>query len=447
MILAEIEICHSRPIAPTRRVAVGRTHLPCDPAPGFGGVLLGAICARFVIELDKAAVPELLSLSHEVELGRRVAQPRLRHRFQQDRVGLSRSWQRLHAGDEEMTVQFDASKAAPAQLVLGAVYAAGAAPFGVRPLVMTAVRKGLAWRGDVGHELLSIGSRFWHLLPLFLILSIGLGLLFRKAAREGAASASAQFVLLLMLFGFLLTLGSELFRIVDLFNNRMNTVFKFYYQAWALLSVGGAFSLYYWGSRRAGLGKVARWGWSALIGAIVVVIAAAFMFVPAAAYSKAERFDPSPTLNAFAAYQIRWPREYEAVQWLQREAERGSVIVEAVPLGADGRPQGDYDPLVSRISRITGLPTVLGWPGHEHQWRGDPFDPIAERARDVDAIYRGQDLVEAQRALDRYDVTYVIVGDLERRTYGPEVMDRFAAFMDIAYENEGVVIYTSRASS
>lgn len=165
MILAEIEICHSRPIAPTRRVAVGRTHLPCDPGPGFGGVLLGAICARFVIELDKAAVPELLSLSHEVELGRRVAQPRLRHRFQQDRVGLSRSWQRLHAGDEKMTVQFDASKAAPAQLVLGAVYAAGAAPFGVRPLVMTAVRKGLAWRGDVGHELLShLAGRFGSLM-------------------------------------------------------------------------------------------------------------------------------------------------------------------------------------------------------------------------------------------------------------------------------------------
>ena len=320
------------------------------------------------------------------------------------------------------------------------------------PLVPFAIWAGIqlgigVYEGSVGHELLSIGSRFWHLLPLFLILSIGLGLLFRKAAREGAASASAQFVLLLMLFGFLLTLGSELFRIVDLFNNRMNTVFKFYYQAWVLLSVGGAFSLYYWGSRRAGLGKAARWGWSALIAAIVVVIAAAFMFVPAAAYSKAERFDPSPTLNAFVAYQNRWPQEYEAVRWLQREAERGSVIVEAVPLGADGRPQGDYDPLVSRISRMTGLPAVLGWPGHEHQWRGDPFDPIAERARDVDTIYRGQDLVEAQRALDRYDVTYVIVGDLERRTYGPEVVDRFAAFMDIAYENEGVVIYTSRASS
>ncbi len=171
------------------------------------------------------------------------------------------------------------------------------------------------------------------------------------------------------------------------------------------------------------------------------------MFVPAAAYSKAQRFDPSPTLNALTAYQDRWPREYEAVRWLQREAERGSVIVEAVPLGPDGRPQGDYDPLVSRISRMTGLPAVLGWPGHEHQWRGDPFDPIAERARDVDTIYRGQDLVEAQRALDRYDVTYVIVGDLERRTYGLEVADRFAAFMDIAYENDGVVIYTSRASS
>ena len=165
VILAELEICHSRPIAPTRRVAVGRTQLPFDPAPGFGGVLLGAICARFAVELDDDLVPDLMTLTHEVELGRGVPQPRLRHRFQHDRIGLTRSWQRLHAGNDDMTVQFDSSRAAPAQLVLGAVYAAGAAQFGLRPLVMTAVRKGLAWRGDIGPELLShLANRFGSLM-------------------------------------------------------------------------------------------------------------------------------------------------------------------------------------------------------------------------------------------------------------------------------------------
>ena len=153
MILAEIEICHSRPIAPTRRVALGRNRLPCDPAPGFGGILLGAICARFGPELDDELLPDLVALSHEVEWGRRIPQPRLRHRFQKDRVGLTRSWQRLVTDGDTLSVDFDSEKAAPAQLVLAAVYAAGTAARSGRPAVTDAIRKGLAWNGDVGSEL------------------------------------------------------------------------------------------------------------------------------------------------------------------------------------------------------------------------------------------------------------------------------------------------------
>jgi hypothetical protein len=161
VLLAELEICHSRPIAPTRRVAVGRSVLPCDPAPGFGGILLGAICARLVADIDEDLLPDLLMLSHELESGLPIPQPRLRHRFQQDRVGLARSWQRLHGEDGSMTVQLDSSRAAPAQLVLGAVYAAGALPGRIRPSVMDAVRRGLAWSGDVGPDLFaSLAGRF-----------------------------------------------------------------------------------------------------------------------------------------------------------------------------------------------------------------------------------------------------------------------------------------------
>ena len=52
MLLAELEIWHSRPIAPTRRIALGRLILPVDPVPGFGGVLLGAVIASHAPEID-----------------------------------------------------------------------------------------------------------------------------------------------------------------------------------------------------------------------------------------------------------------------------------------------------------------------------------------------------------------------------------------------------------
>ena len=40
MLLAELEVWHSRPVTPTRRVSLGHLVLPVDPTPGFGGLLL-----------------------------------------------------------------------------------------------------------------------------------------------------------------------------------------------------------------------------------------------------------------------------------------------------------------------------------------------------------------------------------------------------------------------
>ncbi len=297
--------------------------------------------------------------------------------------------------------------------------------------------------GAITESLLSIGSRAWQLLPLFIILALALTLLFRRASRDRPHSSSVQFALLLIVFGFLLLMGAELFHISDFFGNRMNTVFKFYYQSWALLSVPAAFALYYWVAQPANGRLAKRAAIPLMAGGFAVVIAAAFVYVPAALYSKTDGFGPPPTLDGLRAAARRDPGEFEAVRWLGDRAPRGSVIVEASP-GRDGRPIGDYDPSISRVSQRTGVPTIIGWPGHEHQWRGNPFDPIAERYRIVETIYRDGDSQQIRQALDSFDVTYVIVGGLERRTYGQEVAQRFAGFMDIAFSNDSVLIYGRR---
>lgn len=157
MLLAELEVYHSRPIAPTRRVALGNSTLPCEPAPGFGGLLLGAVAARFAMDLDPDDMPDIVALTHELEAGRRIPQPRLRHRFQDDRVGLTHSAHRLHRDEETdaMRLQFTTHKGAPSQQVLGAVYAAGTLPGAARGVVLAAVRRGLTWTGDIGPALLA----------------------------------------------------------------------------------------------------------------------------------------------------------------------------------------------------------------------------------------------------------------------------------------------------
>ena len=151
MLLAELEVFHSRPIAPTRRVALGVTVLPTSPAPGFGGLLLGGIVASFIADVDPDLLDELTRLTHQVEAGQRIPQPRLRHRFQDDRVGLTKCPHRLIGTGEELIFEIHDSVAAEPN-VLAAVYAAGRLTPDVRPAVMSAIRRAMHWRAELGPE-------------------------------------------------------------------------------------------------------------------------------------------------------------------------------------------------------------------------------------------------------------------------------------------------------
>lgn len=152
MILAELEVFHSRPVAPTRRVALGERRLPVDPPPGFGGILLGGVVAAHLPGIDLDLLNDLHRLTLQLEHGQRIAQPRLRHRLQTDRIGLTCSALRLRGDGSSLRFDFE-DRAAPEQYVLAAVYAAGELDHAVRPAVMDTVRRGLQWRGPVGPDL------------------------------------------------------------------------------------------------------------------------------------------------------------------------------------------------------------------------------------------------------------------------------------------------------
>lgn len=154
MNLAELEVFHSRPIAPTRRVALGHLNLPVTPAPGFGGILLAGIVAAHMEELDPELFDDLHRLTLQLQEGERIPQPRLRHRFQHDRVGLTRSVHRLVGAGEDLEFEFEA-KGAAAQHILAAVYAAGQLPLAARGRVMGAIRKGMRWSGALDREFVS----------------------------------------------------------------------------------------------------------------------------------------------------------------------------------------------------------------------------------------------------------------------------------------------------
>lgn len=153
MLLAELEIRHSRPVAPTRRVALGELYLPADPAPGFGGLLLAAVVGAHVSALDDDELEELGRLLDDLERGGRVPQPRLRHRFQVDTIGLDRSRHRLEGDGESLELDLD-DHGSPLPNVLGAAYAASLLSFRARPSVFRLVRRATRWDGQGSDGLL-----------------------------------------------------------------------------------------------------------------------------------------------------------------------------------------------------------------------------------------------------------------------------------------------------
>ena len=241
------------------------------------------------------------------------------------------------------------------------------------------------------------------------------------------------YVLTLVGIGLLLTLGVEFVYIKDTFGTRMNTVFKLYYQAWVILAVSAAYGVFYVRHRLSGVGRVA---WSVALGVLVV----ASMFYPLAAiYARTEGFRTSPTLDGTAWVQQFEPDAYAAIEWLKQNTDGSSVVLEAT---GGSYWVGTYH---GRVSAFSGRATVLGWGGHELQWRGN-YDEPGKREPDIAAIYQSLDVAAVQSLLEKYDIDYVYLGSVERQKYGlsPQQVDKFGRFMDRVFSQGDVVIYERR---
>jgi Uncharacterized membrane protein len=283
-----------------------------------------------------------------------------------------------------------------------------------------------------------------------------------------AANRAYVFTLLCGVAAFTVIAGCELFFLKDIFaaggSQRMNTIFKFYFQAWALLSLAAAAGLYYiWDcfwpaySLRAWLrwcqrGAVALWGM-----ALLLLIAAALVYplvAPSVRLARIDVWHPQPYLAtnfdldgltymescAPPICDFATDGDYKAIRWLNAHITGAPVIVEA--LGDDYRYNG-------RVSTFTGLPTLMGWVGHEEQWRinwlnaqgTDHWSIFNRRVRDIEKIYTSPSADVVLSLMTHYHVQYLYVGPYEYKKYNGEHLERYGTFMQMVYDDDGVFIY------
>lgn len=243
---------------------------------------------------------------------------------------------------------------------------------------------------------------------------------------EDAGLRANGFVLLLVLVGIGLALFPEFFYLRDQFGTRMNTIFKFYFQVWILWGLAAAYaSTELWRRLRGWGGAVFRLGWAVLI---LMALCYPAVMLP---YKMGM---PGKAVSELTLDGIDYLRKYDAdelaaYQWLAQSPY--GVVSEAIG--------GSYQTEFARVSAHTGLPTVLGWGGHEAQWRGGS-EEMGSRDPDIAALYQTRDWNEAKSIINRYQIRYIYIGPSELRTYRVEEA-KFAANLVRVFKNSSVVIY------
>jgi len=276
-------------------------------------------------------------------------------------------------------------------------------------------------------------------LFLTALLSVTVSILIPRSAPDDEAQGnrlddSTAFVLWMILTGALLTLGPEFVYLRDNFQQRLNTIFKFYYATWILWGVASAYAAHVIFENS---GRIRR---AAFAITLVVLLFAGLIYPALAIPNKTGIFNRSaldvpPTLDGLAFVQRRAPADFAAIQWLKQNAEPDAIILEAV-----GGAYSSY----GRVSAMTGLQTVIGWANHERQWRGERYDEFAGgREESVREIYNTNSITRAMDLLHQYNVTYVFVGSLERSPEfaTPSGLHKFDQYLSAVYRSEGVAIY------
>lgn len=272
-------------------------------------------------------------------------------------------------------------------------------------------------------------SQPWTFLLMGSLASITLALLWQRLVEPGKASVTMTFVLFLVAIGVLLAYAPEFVYLRDNFGTRMNTIFKFYYQSWLLLGTASVYAIAtQWPVKTQGQTTGHRPLATAVPSALSLLLIIACLIYPVAGvYAKISGSGTSqPTLNGIAYINAD---EQAVIEWIRRNTVPDAIILEAK--GASYR----WDS--ARISAASGRATLLGWDGHQSQWRGDAYGEMAAgRAEAIQEVYQRPNPTTLRELLQRWQIDYVLVGPAERAQYGitPALENRLMQTLDIAFE-------------
>jgi YYY domain-containing protein len=250
------------------------------------------------------------------------------------------------------------------------------------------------------------------------------------------------FALLLVGIGLMLTLVPEFIYLRDNFSTRMNTIFKFYYQAWVVFGLASAYGVYTLLADRQlrALPMGARAAFAVLL---TVVLTGGLLYPILGIHNRifietgrASGSTAALTLNGgFTAINSD---DYQALMCLGQLVDGDdAVVVEAVGGSYDSR-----NPPSGLAGRFLGIPNVLNWEGHQAQWRGVTYGAIVgTRGQDIDRLFADPTWNTAEQVIQQYGIDYIFFGTHERQKYGTAAETKFRDRLPIVCESGESRVY------
>jgi uncharacterized membrane protein len=265
---------------------------------------------------------------------------------------------------------------------------------------------------------------------------------------DGRDATRQRLALALALLGVLAALLPEVVYLKDFFSAtdlaRMNTVFKLHRIAWALMGVAAPALVVRPvrdALRVAGRG---RRGWIACGLVLTIAFSCVYPVLGTASWLRWRRAPGDagtglPTAGrtrtdaggADALFRALFPGDAAAAAWLGARSGSDDVVLEET---------GDAYTWSGRISTFSGVPTILGWGNHEAGWRDD-WKPILARRKEVDTIYLAPVSPGARALIRRRNITWIVVGEHERRRYGDAVAEGVSSIAGRVFEDSGTAVY------
>lgn len=218
---------------------------------------------------------------------------------------------------------------------------------------------------------------------------------------------------------------------------RMNTVFKFYLQAWTLISLSSACFLFFllreifetWN-------KKWRRIWLVIFAALIIGVCLYPLTATIDKITDRMNNEVLITLNGmdfmktstYSANGISMDlgQDYQGIKWMQANVKGSPVIVEA------NVPEYQWG---NRYTIYTGLPGVVGWNWHQRQQRAIlPSNWVTGRIDEISNFYSNSDPQQVISFLQKYQIKYVIVGQLEKITYPGIGLEKFEEFDHVLWE-------------